>query len=613
MRRLDLILLPLLLPLLLLSGAAFAQPAAPASAEAKVPDRQIPPAVVAGLRILEHQFAQALSQDCAPERCFAKGCVYVSHTVVDQPAVGSLPGLNLDPGPGSKGEQIYLTSAECSFAHEKSVRSRDARALSTRLRAKLSRGWTTVNVRSEVLKTIPASLRESPEPPDPAPQSAPTAAPVTDAAPPSAAPAAPATWDGSVALREFWEGLLPHFAWMIGVLLVTLATLFIIWAVRRLGRQSPEEQVLLAQMLAEAEQAPAEGAEDDAPTPEETPEAVISARYAAWRERLADAPEDDPVLRALVADLLRSGDRRLLAKAVMLFPEAFPKAFPQGGAYASAKYELAEFIKQADTSRLPPDGDFFDALDRYALASALTAHPDTELIRTLHDEFGATALVDLMGTLPSRYGALLFALAPAAMQHEALGLLNQRQLHDTIGQLLRSNRMDSVETEYLLGVLGALRNGEALPTPPSGPVSDRGAAFDAAGALSILLPRLDPGARAALINATTARHNGRLPSWINGTLYGAMLLHLSAETRADLLLEVDVPALAAWLAQQPDAVRSRLLDEAPVALQQAVIATPPPTAESEQFALADAARATLSEGLHGALHRDGVRFEALLG
>lgn len=602
-------LLVLLIPLLALTGIAVAQPAPPA--DPKLPDRQIPPAVVAGLRILEHQFGLALAQDCAPERCYAKGCVYVAHSVVDQPAVGSLPGLNLEAGPGSASEQIYLTSAECSFAHEPSVTGRDARALAARLRAKLSRGWTTVDVSFESLQTIPARLRESPPPPpEPAPQTAASLAPATDAAPPSAAPAAPATWDGSVALREFWEGLLPHFAWMIGLFLFTLAVLLIIWATRRLGRESPEEQALLAQMLAEAER-PEPEAE---PAPEaESPEAVISARYAAWRERLADAPADDPVLRALVADLLRSGDRRLLAKAVMLFPDAFPKAFPHGGAYASAKYALAEFIKAADAASLPPDNDFFDALDRYALASALTAHPDTELIRTLHDEFGATALVDLIGRLPSRYGALLFALAPDAMQHEALGLLNQRQLHDTIGQLLRSNRMDSVETEYLLGVLDALRTGAALPAPPAGPVSDRGAEFDAAGALSLLLPRLDAGPRQALIQATAARHNGRLPSWVGGTLHGGMLLQLTPETRADLLLEVEVDALAAWLALQPDAVRGQLLSEAPGALQLAISATAPPTAPAEQYALANSARATLTEGLPRAMRRDGVQFEALLG
>lgn len=595
---------------LLTAGVASAQDDKDAPT---VPDRQIPPSVIAGLRILEHQFGQALAQDCAPERCFAKGCVYVSHTVVDQPAVGSLPGLGLEKGPGSGGSQIYLTTAECSFAHEKSVRSRVARALATRLRAKLSRGWTRVDVRFEPLQTVPAALRESPLPP-PDPPPAPPSAPAsqTPSEPVVQAPATLERWDGSVAAREFWKGLLPHFAWMIGLFLLTIAALLIIWAARRLGRQSPEEEALMAQMLAEGEGERAGDAQAPEAAPPETEEAVISARYAAWRDRLAEAPEDDPVLRALVADLLRTGQRRQLAKAVMLFPDAFPKAFPQGGAYASAKYELAEFLKSADPASLPPDAAFFDALDRYALASAITAHPDTELIRTLHDEFGASALADLIGRLPSRYGALLFALAPDAMQIEALDLLSQRQIHDTIGQLLRSNRMDASETEYLLTVLEALRNGANLPAPPSGPVSDRGAAFDAAGALSLLLPRLDAEPRRSLIAATASRHNGRLPSWTAEVVHGEMLLHLPPETRADLLLETPIEQLVAWLGVQPAPARERLITEAPTALQQAIRATPAPTGD-DRFALANAARAALGDGLHRALRRDGLDFQALLG
>lgn len=591
-----------------LAGAAMAQPAPPT----KLPERQIPPAVLAGLRALDSQFTRALAQDCAPERCFAKGCLYVDHTIVDQPPAGSLPGLGLQPGPGSVDKQIFLTNVECSFAHEKSVRARDARALATRLTAKLSRGWTKVEVTYQPLQKVSNFLRESPDPPEPptpAPATVATQAPVSDAV--AAAPMTAPDWDGDVAARELWVGLLPHFAWMIGLLLFTLAALLIIWAVRRLGRRSIEEELLLSSLEDDDDEA-----DPAAPPAESTPEAdaqtVIDARHAAWRARLDAAPEGDPVLHALVADLLRTGEQGMLAKAVMLFPDAFPKAFPRDGAHASAKYTLAEYIKTADPAKLPADEAFFDTLDRYALASALTAHPDTELIRTLHDEFGATALVDLVGALPSRSGALLFALAPAAMQHESIGLLSQRQLHDLIGQLLRSNRMDQVQIDYLLRVLEASRDNAALPEPPRGPISDRGAEFDAPGALSILLPRLDPAARGALISATVARHNGRLPSWLTDVLHADMLAHLSIEARADLLLGVPLEPLAAWLSLQPAEAAARLTQEAPAALQQALLATPPPASPGTLHALASEARAALSEGLRPALRRDGLAFQALL-
>ena len=598
----------LILPLLLmLTSPAFAQPAQPESS-AKVPDRQIPPAVIAGLRALDSQFTRVLAQDCAPERCFAKGCLYVDHTVVDQPPAGSLPGLGLEAGPGSVDKQVYLTNVECSFAHEKSVRARDARALATRLKAKLSRGWTQVEVTYEPLQKVSDFLRESPdpiEPPPPAPATAATIAPVSDAV--AAAPITAVDWDGDVAARELWVGLLPHFSWMIGLLLFTIAALLIIWGIRRLGRRSVEEEMLLAAQIDDDDP---EAAADATADPDEP--SAMALRHTAWRARLDAAPEGDPVLHALVADLLRTGEQGMLAKAVMLFPDAFPKAFPRDGAHASAKYTLAEYIKTADPAKLPADEVFFDTLDRYALASALTAHPDTELIRTLHDEFGATALVDLVSALPSRSGALLFALAPAAMQHESIGLINQRQLHDLIGQLLRSNRMDQAQIDYLLRVLEASRDNAALPEPPRGPISDRGAEFDAAGALSILLPRLDPAARSALVSATVARHNGRLPSWLTEVLHAEMLTRLSTETRADLLLGVPLEPLAAWLSLQPSDASARITQEAPTALQQALLATPPPASPGALYALASEARAALSEGLRPALRRDGLAFQALL-
>ena len=74
-------------------------PAAAVAQGPAMPKRHIPPEVITGLRLLEHEFSRALAQDCAPERCFATGCVYVGHTVIDQAATGSLPGLRLnEPG-----------------------------------------------------------------------------------------------------------------------------------------------------------------------------------------------------------------------------------------------------------------------------------------------------------------------------------------------------------------------------------------------------------------------------------------------------------------------------------------------------------------------------------
>ncbi len=578
---------------------------APAWAKDKVPDRQIPKEVIAGMRLLEHDFKGALAEDCAPERCFSKGCLYVAHSVVDKPTTGSLPGLRLAPKASSEGGQIYLTTAECAFTHERSVRRKDARSLAKRLESKLSRGWTKVKVVYERLQPLPGSIREPPPEPEPEVfEDEPEPLGYED----DAGVEAPKveTWQAPVAKRELWVSLLPHFAWMIALIMLTFIALIVIWAARRLGRQSPEEQLLLAQMLGETS---GSGSAEPSTEEAETPESEEQLRL--WRERLARSGGRDPALQALVSDLLRTGERALLAKAVTLFPEELPKAFPQGGALASAKFEVASLLKTTDPAALPSDAVFFEKLNRYALASLLTAHSDTDLIRGLHDDFGAAGLAQLVGALPARYGALLFALSPEAMQHEAVSLLAPEERAAIVEQLLRSNRMDPVETAYLLDVLGALRANEALPVAPERrAVSDRGTEFGATRALSVLLPYLDGETRGAYLAA--AEVNGRLPTWVQGTLYAEMLLRLETETRNDLLLEAPVEHLAAWLQSQTEAARRALLDGAPNSLRAALSVRPPPTSPAAHFALVNEGRTALSTALQRRLLRGGLDFGALL-
>lgn len=599
------------LPTLLLLAAALPWSAA---AQPDVPERQIPPEVVTGLRLLERDFTRALGQDCAPERCYAKGCLYVAHSVVDRPPAGSLPGFNLGALPaGDEKGQVYLTTAECAFAYEGSVRARDARALATRLKAKLSRGWTQVDVVYEALDPLPDELAEPPEEPESTiPEE--VLDDVLDLEPDAgvaAPPKPPPAWDAALAGRELWTNLLPHFAWMIAVVLITVAALLLIWALRRLGRQSVEEQVLLAQMLNEN----GGGGDDDGPA---TPDAEAAADPVAeqktrWRRRLARSGDADPALTALVSDLLRRGEHKLLAKAVTLFPDEMARAFPTTGALASAKFEVATVLKTTDPSALPSDAVFFDKLNRYALASMLTAHPDTDLIRGLHDEFGSRALADLVGRLAPRHAALLFALAPASMQHEAVDLLTPPQRATIADQLLRSNRIDPTETDYLLQVLAAVRQDAPLPTPPAErAVSDRGTEFAAQAALSVLLPGLAPETRGRLFDAAAERLNGRLPTWVRGVLYADMLLALDPTTRNDLLLEVEPQHLAAWLEAQPDAVARRLLDGAPTSLRAALSGMRAPEDPDALHAMANEGRVELSGALQRRMQRGGHALRALL-
>jgi hypothetical protein len=578
----------------LLSGLAHAQ--------STVPDRQVPPTVMSELRLLENQFELALYADCAAERCFSKGCSYVDHAVADRPRATSMPGFGMDPGPGSVDAQEYLTRARCSFAVEQTVEVADAQALARRLQSKLSKGWMVVSVDSQRLQPLPRYLLEAPAevPPE-------TPAEVPEPPPPPPPP----VWSP---LRELWTTLLPHLAWMIGVVLVTFAAAALIWAWRRLGQDSLDDRLMLAE-LARGEPAPAAAAEAPVARPPLSDEDFVAQQDAAWRTKLAamDPAAPDPEVQALVHELLRAGDLALLAKAVLRFPDTLPAAFPTGGEIAQAKLDLAAYLKSVDASSLPSDADFFRALNRHALAASVSAQSDARVVRSLREDFGAAGLADVISRLPARPGALLFALAPSEEQHELVRLLDPRRVGEMAGMLLRSNRMDPRETQHLFAVVSALRAGAVLPAePPGAEVTDRGAEIDAAPALSVLLESMHPDRRDALFTEALDRFQGSLPAWHRQVLFSDMLFALSDEARADLLLGVEIEALAAWLSLLDAEARERVVSGLPGSLRSSVRAMSAFTSRSRQLDAAERGRKEIASGLVAQLARSNVRFERAL-
>jgi hypothetical protein len=177
-------------------------------------------------------------------------------------------------------------------------------------------------------------------------------------------------------------------------------------------------------------------------------------------------------------------------------------------------------------------------------------------------------------------------------------------------QLLQTNRMDRNETTYLFALLEASRADSPLPAPPAAmAVSDRGAVFDAAGALSVLLGRVSPDQRSALFAGALAGFNGTFPSWYTGILVPDLLFALSDEARADLLLEVDVTPMAAWLSLIDGDVRKRLVATMPVSLRSTISASSTFPSRGQQHALAQQGRRSLARGFQRQLARAGLAFE----
>ena len=387
-----------------------------------VPEKHIPAPVLMDLRALESQFDLFLSRDCAVERCVSKGCTYRDHTVVDLPRGSSLPGLGQQEGLGAVAPQEYLTQARCEFAHEKSIPAKDVQALVKRLEQRLSKGWLQVTVTRQVLEPISASLAISPPaPPEPTPLVKPEA--------PPAPPPPPPKWEWDVALRELWVGLLPHFSWMIALLLGTLATLAIIWGGRRLGRESLEEKAMMAQLAAGGLGEKEEPKEVLAlPTKAEQLQLAdkneeagfVSEQQRLWNERIAQAElaKDEGGVVELLRSWLKAGEFAYLAKAIFVFGDRLSLAFSSDGQLAVRKVEFAEYLKVLDEKKLPSDAEFFHLLNHHAISSSLLAQSDAESYRSLREEFGADGLSHLIESLPPRNGALLFAMVPTDCQHE---------------------------------------------------------------------------------------------------------------------------------------------------------------------------------------------------
>jgi hypothetical protein len=570
-------------------------------AQTTVPDREVPPSVMAEVGLLQNRFELALAADCDSLRCFPKGCTYVDHAVTDRPRSMSLPGLGQDPGPGSVDTQEYLTRARCSFAVEENVEAEDVGALTRRLQSKLSTGWTVVSVDSQRLAPLPSYLQEPPAPEVPEAVEEPIEEPE---------PVSP-EWSWTVAAQELWATLLPHFSWMIAVFLLTLACVVVIYALRRVGQASIEDQMLMAELANGGGGGGPDGddEDDEAPTAAVEDEDYVAAEDATWRARLEAMDPDDPepAVQALIHELLTAGDLPLLAKAVLKFPEHLPAAFPTGGEVAAAKLALSDYLKSVAPEDLPSDTEFFQGLNRQVLAATVASQNDARIVRSLREEFGAAGLAQLIGRLPPRSGALLFALAPSDEQQQTARLLPPKLVADMSEMLLRSNRMDPAETEFLFDVVSAVRGESELPDKPPSRISDRGAPFDAEGALSVLLEKVHPAGRTALFGAALKRFHGTLPAWYRGILVGDMLLSLADEARADLMLEVDVEPLAAWMSLLDADTKTRLLAGAPTALLASVQSYVFPS-RGHQLAMAERGRKDLATSFQNQLARAKMDF-----
>jgi hypothetical protein len=192
-------------------------------------------------------------------------------------------------------------------------------------------------------------------------------------------------------------------------------------------------------------------------------------------------------------------------------------------------------------------------------------------------------------------------------------LLSPRRVAELSTELLRSNRMDPNETSYLFDLVTAVRTDAQLPPTPTAGPSDRGTPFDAAGALSVLLPWLHPASRSAVFEGAMERFAGSVPAWVRGVLFADMLFALPDEARSDVFLTADADALAAWLSMLEAGTRDALLATMPTSLRAAVDVASAFPSRSRRLALAERGRETLARAFQQQLVLAGIPFERAIG
>lgn len=289
------------------------------------------------------------------------------------------------------------------------------------------------------------------------------------------------------------------------------------------------------------------------------------------------------------------------------------QAFESAPELALKKVEFANYLRDVDEAALPSKAKFFRHLNQQAMATLLLSQDDVKLYRSLREDFGSSGVVSLMQRVPDCSAALFFALVPYEQQDDVAQMMSAEMRARVAAQLLASTRISLTESAFLLACVEAARDGRPFPeSPSSGSVSDFGPAVDSAGALSVLLPHISSENRSQLLVAALNHHGGTAPQWYENIVFGHMLTQLPDDVRNDLLLEVDIRGLAAWLQLQAPAWRRAFVNELSVPLQNALAQTATTASPQHQARWAKRGHNALVKALKGTYMRRGVRFVDLV-
>ena len=133
----------------------------------------------------------------------------------------------------------------------------------------------------------------------------------------------------------------------------------------------------------------------------------------------------------------------------------------------------------------------------------------------------------------------------------------------------------------------------------------------AAAALSVLLPHIAAADRPGLF-ARALHGSASAPQWFEDIFFGEMLNRLSTEMRSDLLLDVDVRGLAAWLSLQDQEWQGVFRSQLSTSMQGALRQNASFSSRSEQLSHARRGHQDLIKALKGQYAKGRTGFLALV-
>lgn len=551
------------------------------------------------VRDLGEQFARALSVDCPEEQCFARGCVYQSHeSVVSSEDHEPMPGLGTSINTKPEKAQIFLSRARCEYAFEADIDAKTIKSIDTRLEQKLSKGLLKVAIKSYALPALVKPMAKVTAKDDRLP---------------------PPVFANRIA-DELWSVLKAHFFWMAGIILISLAAVVLLWAFRRLGRDSKLKELRYLKARRELLQGETHDGKPQAGTAsgeQETkpePGPSLSERQAKLLAAFAETPA---ALHSITQRWLANHEfAKLATAAFVLQGSALPLLDQAAPAHVANKIKFFDYLSTASAPKTEEQAALVEELEEALLRERAFAAGAVANFTRYFQESSPRQIAEAVQDMPDFCAKTCFLLLPEHLVERVSRFLPSETVRELAEAILDDNRVSAAAIAATEKWLVDIMDGQTPRLTDALDLAKRpsGEPMQASFHLATLLRRMPREERRTLIEAIKTRHAGEVPEWGLTVFYPEMLAELSDSESQGLMIDTDPADLALWLKDAADAsTRAAILAKAPAALRAQLDQAPSADLDSKKRASKVAAVSlSLGRAMQRRYHKGSARFESLV-